>query len=187
MNIEHLIKPDDVVPYVLSLFETSCIKQFESINRKITRIETPGLLSGERRAAFISSGNEDMKVSLLLCMSKSTLKNTMPSMGDLAPNLGEELLQDWLHELCNRLLGRLKNKLLDHNCSLRMGLPQACPEHYLGVLQNEPGQKICEYYELDGEVIECHLCVNQLNPDMVMEQYEDEDEDWFDESELQHL
>ncbi len=187
MNIEHLIKQDDVVPYVLSLFETTCIKQFESINRKITRVEAPGVMTGERRAAFISCANEDMKVGLLLCMSERALINTMPSMGDLAPDLCEEMLQDWLHEQCNRLMGRLKNKLLDHQCSLRMGLPQPCPKDYMGVMQQQQGEKICEYYELDGEVIECHLCVHRLNPQMVLEQYEDEDEDWFDESELQHL
>lgn len=187
MNTEQLIKPNDVVPYVLSLFETTCIKQFESIDRKITRVDAPEHTDSDRRAASIHCGNEDLKITLVLCLPKTTLANTLPRMGDIAPYLGEELLQDWLHELCNRVLGRLKNKLLDHNCVLRMGLPLACPENYLGAIQNEPGKKICEYFELDGDVIECHLCVNMLNPAMVMDQYEDEDEDWFDESELQHL
>lgn len=188
MNVQQRLRSSEIVPYVFDLFETTCVKQFQSIDREITRVNSKAQDTGELCSAHISATNEDMMTTLLLRIPRQTLINTLPRMGDMAPYLGEELLLDWHQELCNRLLGRLKNKLLDHECLLRMGLPpHVCPKDYLDTWQQQPGKKICYAFELEGAVIECHLCVNLLNPDLVMSLYEDEDEDWFDESELQNL
>jgi len=51
--------------------------------------------------------------------------------------------------------------------------------------QNKQGRSISRYVEPDGDLIECRLVLNIINPDMV--QVHDEDKDWFSGSELEHL
>jgi hypothetical protein len=179
------IPAEQVIPYVFDLFESTCIKQFESINQIITRTEEPGT-DPHTLSAHISAGNEDLKTTLLLSVPHSLLLKTLPAMQGIA-SIDDEIVEDWLLELCNRLQGRLKNKLLDHDCVLKMGLPKRCSEEPKNLLERLGGKCICDRFELAGEILEAYLVVELLNPKMMLSPYEDEDEDWFSEGELEHL
>ena len=179
------IAREHVVPYIFELFESGCFKQFQSVNHQIKRVEEPSHRV-DAPAAYIDAGSSDLIATLQLRIPKEALKQTYPVVADILP-VDDYLLEDWLFELANRLLGRLKNKLLSHDCVLKMGLPRTTFNKDVDRLFQTDGQHQYLYFELCNEVIECHLSVNIINPTMSLVEYEDEDEDWFDESELEHL
>lgn len=136
----------------------------------------------------ISCFSDDIAMTLTIAVDKGFLVNTIPMIG------GQRLdtlsfQKDWCLELANRFLGRLKNKLLSHNCTLSMGLPVLIDVSEYRKLA--PHSDISRFFEIDGlgqeHQIRCILSVNMLNDEMVLDDYEDEDEDWFEESELDHL
>lgn len=138
--------------------------------------------------ASISCFSNDIAMTLTIAADKGFLVNTIPMIG--GQRLDTVSFQnDWCLELANRFLGRLKNKLLSHDCTLNMGLPALidAPEHNKLVLNSN----ISRVFQIDGsgggDQIQCTLSVSLLNDEMLLEDYEDEDEDWFEESELDHL
>jgi len=125
-------------------------------------------------------------VSVMLCLNvpRSLLAETMPFEGDRGD---DSLLVDWVLELSNRFLGRLKNKLVDHGCSLKMGLPKFCIDTVVQRSLKDKFTQADRYFEINKKVMECHLFLDVSSTANQLTEYEDEDEDWFEESELEHL
>jgi CheY-specific phosphatase CheX len=73
-------------------------------------------------AAFIGFTGAHMKGSLLLTTSRAlvTASNPQTASGTILP---EEDLRDWLGELSNQLVGRLKIKLLDYGVAIDLSTP----------------------------------------------------------------
>ena len=181
----------DVFERVVELLDSTCDKQFESMHCEIRSLADTGFKPDDSSISIsIDCYSDDIKLTLILSATKGFLVNTMPIIG--GQKLDSVTFQkDWCNELGNRFLGRLKNKLLDHGCSLKMGLPL--------LLDNSLEQGKVEgadfltsrVFQIVGSEedsqIQCSLFINLFNADMQLDDYEDEDEDWFDESELQHL
>jgi hypothetical protein len=181
----------DVFERVVELFDSTCVKQFESMHCEIRSLEDSSFKSEDSSISVsIDCHSDDIKLTLILSATKGFLVNTMPIIGgqrfDSVP-----FQKDWCNELANRFLGRLKNKLLDHGCSLKMCLPLLL-DSSLGESKVENADFLTSrVFQIVGSEennqIQCSLFIDLLNADMQFEDYEDEDEDWFDESELQHL
>lgn len=185
MYTQEMLKSDEIIPHVIGLFESAGIKQFESLDKSVEIVRTAGSDSDILKT-YIDIGSTDIKVSLLLRVPRSVLIKTIP--GVPVGSETDEMLEDWVMELANRLMGRLKNKLLSHNCVLQMGLPKSYASLDVEALfELDEGKKLDFFFDMQGEIIECYLSVNLLDSKMEMDLYEDEDEDWFDESELEDL
>ena len=168
---------------IIELFDSTCIKQFESLGCDVERVESLEH-SNKVLRSYIEATSEDLSVMLCLNAPMTLLLQTMPLNSGVD---NENLSRDWLLELSNRFLGRLKNKLISHNCVLKMGLPQFCiNEEAQQSLQGKFVQAL-RYFKINNQVMECCLFIDISEDAKSLSEYEDEDEDWFDESELEHL
>lgn len=184
---------------IVELFDSTCIKQFESMNCDIYPLNQSDLGVSSRQdlepvCAVIDCDSEDLTIRLLVQATKGFLVKTMPLIGGQRIEL-VSFQEDWCLEIANRFLGRLKNKLVSHGCYARMGLPAICRDAQHETLQNQLDARASRVFHIqngpvsgaDVEIIECTLFVNLKRAELQIDDYEDEDEDWFDESELQHL
>jgi len=172
----------DTEQRIIELFDSTCIKQFERLGCDITKVASQGESGGVLRA-YIEAFSEDVKVMLCLSVPRQLLIETMPGDGD-----GDEsMLVDWVLELSNRFLGRLKNKLVGHGCYLKMGLPKFCIDAVVQQSLQDKYTQAGRYFEVNNKIMECCLYLDVSNKAESLSEYEDEDEDWFEESELEHL
>lgn len=181
----------EVISRVVELFDSTCVKQFESMKCDIRSEKIDALYDMEAAiCAFISCYSDDLEINLIISASEGFLASTIPLTGGQRLE-SESFLKDWCLELANRFLGRLKNKLLSHGCTLSMGLPILVVGHDMAtrMANAHPAASRAFKNVLPNaeHQIHCDLFVKELNPDFSLDDYEDEDEDWFDESELQHL
>lgn len=179
----------EVVARVIELFDSTCVKQFESMRCAIHPLNALDVKSIDSSVcASIRCHSDDIALVLLVSADKRFLANTIPMVGGVRLETAS-FQNDWCLELANRFLGRLKNKLLSHGCSLKMGLPTLNSLSAQVELITESTVSRC--FQIEGEQeggqIQCALSVTLLNNDMALDDYEDEDEDWFEESELDHL
>lgn len=73
--------------------------------------------------AFVGFAGDAIKGGLLLIASDATLRRTRPRIGPADDEPGQRELSDWLSELCNQLMGRLKNKLLPRQVTVYITVP----------------------------------------------------------------
>jgi len=178
-----------VVSRVIELFDSTCVKQFESMGCEISQMDAPSG-SPDMASSYIDAANDDLSVKLLIHSAYSLLEHTMPSdVLEWTKNL--ELQEDWNSELANRFVCRLKNKLISHDCNLKMGLPTICSRDQAEKYLEGEGQKCARFFKVahpeTDDVIECSLLIELRNKGLSLSDYEDEDEDWFSESDLEHL
>lgn len=181
----------DVRVRIIDLFDSTCIKQFESMHCDIRPLgDTDFKPEDDSICTSIECQSSDIQLRLTISATKGFLLNTLPIIG------GQKLdsvsfQKDWCLELANRFLGRLKNKLLSHGCSLNMGLPVLFDCHSEQNDLNAAESLALRVFQIkdleESGLIQCSLSACILNDNMVLDDYEDEDEDWFDESELLHL
>jgi len=168
---------------IIELFDSTCIKQFESLGCDIVMVGSQNDSEGVLRA-YIEAFSEDVTVMLCLNVPKQLLIETMPFD---SVNGDDSLLVDWILELSNRFLGRLKNKLVDHGCDLKMGLPKFCIDTVVQQSLQGKFTQAGRYFEINNKTMECCLFLDVSDEAGQLSEYEDEDEDWFEESELEHL
>jgi len=168
---------------IIELFDSTCIKQFESLGCDIAKVRTQKH-SEDFLRAYIEAVSEDVSVMLCLNVPRLLLVETMPFDG---VSDDDSLLVDWVLELSNRFLGRLKNKLVDHGCYLKMGLPEFCVDATVQGSLKDKFTQADRYFEINNKIMECHLFLDVSSAADQLSEYEDEDEDWFEESELEHL
>lgn len=181
----------EVIERVIELFDSTCEKQFESMHCDIIKLSDAEYKNlNDAICTSIDCYSEDINICLKISADTGFLRDTMPMSIDGEQNV-EPFLQDWCLELANRFLGRLKNKLLSHDCVLKMGLPSLVDCSAKRESLNEEKVSFEQVFQIvdsnKTNQIQCALFIDLLNAEMVLEDYEDEDEDWFDESELQHL
>lgn len=188
-----------VIPRIIGLFDSTCISQFESMGCEISNVEDASDLSGHVSGShlvtsYIEAASENLSVKLFLTSPRALLSETMPGVEDLSMST-EQFQEDWNLELANRFLGRLKNKLVDHGCSLQMGIPLKCLDAEARKEMQFGAEKVERFFQVDhrfkgvlkSDVIDCCLFIQLINSELELEDHEDEDEAWFDESELEHL
>jgi len=193
------VETDQVIPRIIELFDSACISQFESMGCDIKSVDGTSI-STERQndsklvTSYIEAASEDLSVKLFLTSPRALLTETMPVVEDLSLST-EQFQEDWNLELANRFLGRLKNKLVDHGCSLQMGIPLKCLDAEARKEMQFDAEKVVRFFQvslwsagvLKSDVIDCCLFIRLMSEGLALEDHEDEDEAWFDESELEHL
>lgn len=74
-------------------------------------------------AGAIGFGGDGIKGSLVLASTFPVVRATVPAQVSPAREPDQAVLADWIGELSNQLLGRVKNRLLLHGVALVMSTP----------------------------------------------------------------
>lgn len=75
-----------------------------------------------RPIAYIDAGSKDFELVISLSLPFNVLERLYPLSEQVL--IDEGVLEDWLKELSNLLIGWLKIKLDEHNCQMQIGLPE---------------------------------------------------------------
>lgn len=112
-----------------SVIETTvseaCIGLFEDYSLPLLRTTT-GPLDGDSELLYcgvVGFSGEQMRGSLLLATSREPLGRTSPTT--------DASFREWIAELANQLLGRIKNKLIPRGVTLHLSTPIVLRGHHL--------------------------------------------------------
>ncbi len=145
---------------VKEVFQGACVELFNSLDCSVACAERNDCGLYDAPVACVDAGSKEVELVLGLQMPISLLALTCPVNACIVA-VGEEYLEDWISELSNQLIGRVKSKLSSNESDLQLGLPVT----YYGADDSElmqQDEKITLYFELDGEVCACYLSVELL-------------------------
>jgi len=178
----------DVINQIEDLFEVACIGLFESLNCKAIRVDLDAyeLESNFHDApiACIDAGSTEVELIAGLQLPMSVLALTYPVQGEIS-GVDEERLEDWISELSNQLIGRLKTKLISHKCQVFLGLPITYFGADIGDLISGESAIKTMYFDLDGESCACHISIETLNDELAFSAEVDESVDVIAEGEIE--
>jgi CheY-specific phosphatase CheX len=100
--------------------EDTTLALFESIGVRLWRAAA-NAKSSDDIAASIGFAGEELRGALVLTSSRRLVQYVLPQ--EVRDRDADEQLADWMGELSNQLLGRVKNRLLRYGVSLAMGTP----------------------------------------------------------------
>ncbi len=160
-----------IVRSVTELFDQACTEQFEALGCQTESVSGESH-AHESMASFIVAGSEDLSICLVLKAPRVLLAQTMPIV-DLERINDPVYQEDWNGELANRFLGRLKNKLVEFDCRLKIGLPELLTESELKHFKGD-GQEVVRHFAISSEltesVVDCFLYIDVLNPSLNLTQ-----------------
>ena len=156
-----LIGSSQVSLLIRDLFESSYLNFLQGIDYKFKKVNTVDDCS-ETLTAQIGASSSDLNIQLLLRVPKLLLSLLLPS-GQSASVQKDTVLADWVLELSNQLLGKLKSDLVSHECRLDLGIPilYTSPVPTSSNSADAASQKWL--YEIENSVIECCLSINVIN------------------------
>jgi hypothetical protein len=104
---------DEVIERCVS---ESCLGLFQDYSLPLARVKEGALRDAELLfCGVVGFTGDQMRGTLLLATSKEPLGRTTPT--------SDSSLREWIAELSNQLLGRIKNKLLAHGVNLHLSTP----------------------------------------------------------------
>lgn len=159
---------EDVIKEIHHLFESVCLTLFQSLGCEIKRILEPSFELGEVPLASMDAGSRDLEVMLFIGVPLPILALTYPGNNEDIVTVEEARLEEWIPELANQLMGKLKNKLLQRGCELQTGLPNCYFGHGLSDVLPQGYDHAIFYFDVDGEVLESCLSIAVINDDMVL-------------------
>jgi len=173
-----------VVQCVQDIFEEACTGLLESLSDLAIKIDSSRGDLIEVPIACIDAGSHDIELIICLQFPVSVLALTYPIHADIT-GVDEERLEDWISELSNQLVGRVKNRLLTHNCQVDLGLPVSYFGSDVEHLLSQTGEIKSVYFDVDGETCAFHISVEVFEEDMVFTIAETEVLDALDDGELE--
>jgi len=115
---------------IARLVEESCIALFSDYRIPITRSDDIAARHDLAFCGVIGFTGDDMRGSLMLACSREPLVVAQVST--------DALMRDWLAELTNQLLGRVKNRLLACGTSIYSALPVVLSGERIAPIANQP-------------------------------------------------
>jgi len=173
-----------VVQCVQGLFEESCTGLLASLSSLAIKIDGDRGDLIDVPIACIDAGSNDLELIICLQFPVSVLALTYPVQADIT-GVDEERLEDWISELSNQLVGRVKNKLLTHNCRVDLGLPTSYFGSDVSNLLSEHGETTSVYFDVDGETCAFHISIEVFEDEMLFTLEEDEGSGSLDDGELE--
>lgn len=154
---------------ICECLDSSNIQLLESMGCTVAKVpfDSDSCNTEALPTARIDAGCDDFEITLTLQAPFPALTMTYPMQEDVFA-IDEAELEDWLGELANRLMGKLKGQLLSRSCTLSVGLPV----YYFG---EPPALVASDYddgflYETDGEVFTVKVAIEFMREDIAMTQ-----------------
>lgn len=149
------MKTLEVAQQIHILFEDALKELLESLSCKVDMRPANEAEWLDAPVAIIDAGSEniEIKVALELPMSVLALTYPVPSI----QVVDDESLEDWISELANQLIGRLKSKLMRHNEEVVLGLPSTTFGVEIDELIEPSSTRASNFIEVDGEACAFHI------------------------------
>lgn len=159
----------EAVSYIYEQVEESCFSLFEGLSCDVTFAAEEDTVDENAFIAMIDAGSDELELRLFLRMPFSVLALTYP--GEDVAQIQDEKLEDWMGELSNMLIGKVKTKLMACGINIKIGLP----ESFFGVTFDEivPSgfSSKTYYFDVDKVLVECRiyldLMVDELTIDLI--------------------
>lgn len=103
-----------------SVLEDASVALFTSVGLSPSRVLLPAHTADDMGASIGFAGRE-LRGALVLISTRKLVTLALPP--EVQDRTSDEQLADWMGELTNQLLGRIKNKLLAYGIELAMGTP----------------------------------------------------------------
>lgn len=146
---------------VSTAIRDACIELFQSVKAPI-QFECTAFDTESKNAHFSHSGilgfaGEDMKGALSICCNVDVLKVTHP-LTRIGEQPTDESLNDWMGELSNQLLGRIKNSLLRYGVSFDLSTPTIVKGHDVNVLSVDGAPLLVTWFRSGNSQIAVSFC-----------------------------
>lgn len=124
MQTNETINISDTRVVIAEQLTESCKELFESYEVSLKATNNKKSLESEKEGVhligLLGVTSEGLRATVAIQTCDQILQDTFPA--DLDDDRDQKI-QDWIGELSNQLLGRLKNKLLPYGCELTLGIP----------------------------------------------------------------
>ncbi len=160
MDMKCTSRCEDVLKPLHTLFETTCIEVFESLQCTIKKVDKAERILAVP-CAYINAASDEIKMTLLLRGPISILKKTYP-IQEKTETINPAELDDWISELSNRFMGSLKNKLIPYEHRLLLETPIKQFGVNVDNFLPETYQSFVLHFEIGHEVFECSLYTHVL-------------------------
>lgn len=154
-----------IVNILNEIFVSSCTNLFEELDCKVETVDGDQAALEGAPFGYIDAGSDDLELTVALRLPMTVLVMTYPICED-ALNPDEETLEDWVSELTNQLIGKIKRRLLQHDCLLRIGLPMALFGANLDDAMPPSAIQLSTYMTVDKALCECRLAIEIFNENM---------------------
>lgn len=152
------------LPYPDALKEivvNGCIDLFSSLGEKIS-YEGAEPDTTNKNAMFSHSGiigfaGTEMRGALSICCSSEVLSKTHP-MAKVESNLSEDHIGDWMGEIANQLLGRVKNAVLRYGVEFNLSTPTIVRGTNVTVLSIEGAPLLVFWFQHNKNPIAVSFC-----------------------------
>lgn len=137
----------------------SCLSLFQDYSLPLVRMASGGSPSPEHPLVFcgvIGFSGDEMRGTMLLATSKEPLGRTSPST--------DASLREWVAELTNQLLGRIKNRMFSHGVQLHMSTPVVLRGMHISPVCRSV-ELVPFYFTCDGGIV-CVWFDAELKPDL---------------------
>lgn len=152
------LREAEVTQCIQGLFFDACKGLLESLDCKVGMVvEKPDRLEN-CPIACIDGGSDDIEFKIALELPLEVLALTYP-VGEDITHLEEDRLEDWISELSNQLIGRLKTKLISHECFVSIGLPTTYFGAQVEELLAENRFETNYYFDVDGAICGCSISI----------------------------
>jgi CheY-specific phosphatase CheX len=103
-----------------ALIGSACRALFESVGAKLEPVDKV-VSAGDDVGATIGFTGSVLRGALVMISTKRLIQKVLPP--EIVPGASDTQVADWMGELTNQLLGRIKNKLLSYGVTLEMSTP----------------------------------------------------------------
>ena len=162
----------EISQYINSLFESSCCDLLQSLDCKTTLSNKINHDLIDEPLACIDAGSDDIEFSVGLELPYSVLALTYPISDVL--NISDEIIEDWISELSNQLMGRFKSKLYKHGIKVNLGLPLSYFSANLDDIIPREKNRHSVFVIVEGQVCGFHLGIDMLGNDIDFNEMETE-------------
>lgn len=178
------MRKNDVIQCIQGIFLESCKDLFQSMECDVTLTVEEDYDLEESPIACIDGGSEDIEFMIALQLPLKVLALTYP-VAEGITKVEENRLEDWISELSNQLIGRLKSKLIEHDCYVNIGLPQSFFGADVDELLAQNSQQVDYYFDIDGEICGCSISIEVFDEGMSFSIEQNQDIDIQEEGELE--
>ena len=153
--------------YINEQFESACIDLFEGFQCNIEAANGDDMDADSALLTSIDAGSQEMEMKALLRMPFSVLALTYP--GEEVTEIEEEQLEDWMAEIANLLIGKLKTRLMSHGVRIKIGLPENCFDGHLEDVIPDMSEEAVFYFSIDNVTIECRFYLELMTEEIDIE------------------
>lgn len=178
------MRKNEVVQCIQSLYLECCKNLFQSLDCKTKLTSGKNINLDESPIACIDAGSEDIEFMIALQLPLQVLALTYP-VAEGITTVEENRLEDWISELSNQLIGRLKAKLIEHDCYVRIGLPQSYFGANVDELLSQNSEHADYYFDVDGEICGCSISIEVFDEAMSFSIEKNQNIDMQEEGELE--